>query len=322
LRPEAEPTDRTVVTVLNSGRRGDAATALIDLGPRRRVLDRIELIVSGRDFVGRATVLGSNDRETFTNLGSTTIYDVAGATRARSTVVELPPSDFRYYELRATGVRSIDGAAVSSETTRPALIRRDASERVRQQGRTTVVTLDLRHARIPIDELRVRSSTEAYDRPLQVSGSNDGRRYVPLFSTRLTRYEGSPQGPLAFTTRHRYLRLEIDNGDDRPLAGLSVEAFARSRAILVSEARDGLRVYYGDPSLRSPDYDFARLPAATLRDERAAQARLGPERPNPDFDVADTRSFVDEHGWVLQAALAAAALVVGLGAFLALRRRA
>ena len=144
-----------------------------------------------------------------------------------------------------------------------------------------------------------------------------------MFTTRLTRYAGSAPAPLVFPARHRYLRVTIENGDDAPLAGLRIEPRARSRAILVAEAREGLRVYYGDPDLRAPEYDFARLPPDALPRAAEANVELGPERPNPDREPPrDTRSFVERNEWAFQAALVFAALVVGAAAVLALRRRA
>ena len=65
-------------------------------------------------FVGRAEVHGSHDRRTFTRLSSTAIYDVRGATRAVSATVVFPPSDFRYYRVRATGVSEIRGATAEA----------------------------------------------------------------------------------------------------------------------------------------------------------------------------------------------------------------
>ena len=93
--------------VLNAGTQGGAAVALLDFGPERVVRERIQLDVPPEPFVGRAEVEGSDDRRTFTRLSSTAIYDVRGAKRAVSTAVVFPPSDFRYYRIRATGVNEI-----------------------------------------------------------------------------------------------------------------------------------------------------------------------------------------------------------------------
>ena len=57
--------------------------------------------------------------------------------------------------------------------------------------------------------------------------------------------------------------------------------------------------------------------------DRLRRGSLGPEALNPDFERApDTRSFVKKHPAVVDAVLALAAAVLGVGGFLALRRRA
>ena len=103
-----------VARILNAGTQAGAAVALLDFGPERVVRERIQLNVPLQPFVGRAEIHGSHDRRTFTRLSSTAIYDVRGATRAVSTVVVFPPSDFRYYRVRARGVKEIRGATAEA----------------------------------------------------------------------------------------------------------------------------------------------------------------------------------------------------------------
>ena len=50
-------------TVLNSGRQGSAAVALVDVGPGRRVYQRVELAIAGGNFVGRVTRIGRGRTE-------------------------------------------------------------------------------------------------------------------------------------------------------------------------------------------------------------------------------------------------------------------
>lgn len=321
--PEPRPSAPVAARVLNSGRRGSAAVALLDLGPRRRVRDRVELVVPDRRFVGRAVVSGSDTRDgPFTRLGATAIYDVRGARRARSTTVVFPPADFRYLSLRATGVSRIVGATVSGLSAQPRLrVREHERLRIRQEGRRTIVLVDFGYARVPVDEIRVGAATGIYDRPVLVDGSNDGRTFVPLATGRLTRFRGSVQPPLTVDARHRYLRLTIENGDDGPLAGIRVDARARPREILVAPARLPLRVLYGAPALPPPSYDFARVPASALRAETAERAVLERETPNPRYEPpADTRSVFARNPGLVRLALALAALVVAAAGFLALRR--
>jgi len=317
--PEAVP-------VLNSGRQGSFAVALLDLGARRTVRDRVMLNIPDREFVGRAVVLGADDRHgPFTQLSTTGIYDARGARPARSTAAVFPPSDFHYLLVRATGVSRIVGATVSGARERPRLLRRTArSVSVRQDGTRTIVTLDLGFRNVPVDELRIEAETARYERPVAILGSDFRQQgFVPLTAARIFRFPGSGSAPISIGAHHRYLRIEVDNGDDAPLRGIEVSAWSRSRALLLEGGHPPpYTVYYGSPRASAPNYDFARLPARALGVDRAVRGRLGPERENPAFEPpTDTRSLPARHPELVTGALALAALALGAVGLLALRKR-
>src|SRR5207302_8587984 len=95
-------------------RSSDLAVARIDLGPNHDVIDHVTLDVPDAQFVGGATVSGSDDRLTWTRLSTTQIYAVGGAAPARSTTALVPPTDFRYLEVRdrkSTRLAAASGAA-------------------------------------------------------------------------------------------------------------------------------------------------------------------------------------------------------------------
>jgi hypothetical protein len=309
--------------VLNSGQRGDVAVALVDVGQRRRVYQRIELDIAGGRFVGRVTAFGSDRRSgPFTRLSTTTVYDVAGAARARSTTLVLPPTDVRFLELRASGVRRIAGAAVLGQLERRALVRRPHVLRdVRDRERTSVATVDLGVSGVPVTRLELSADAPArYDRPVTVDGSHDRRTFVPLAAGRITRAPGLVSSGLAVAGRYRYLRVTMANGDDPPLRGLRAETFGPSFAVMVEGGRPGpLRLLYG-ADVPAPSYEFARLPVeqpVAVLDP----SRLPPERANPTFALPGP-TFGERYRWLVQVALGLTALVVATAGFLALRRRA
>jgi hypothetical protein len=313
------------VPVLNSGRQGRFAVALLDLGAQRRIQDRVVLEVPDRDFVGRAVVLGADGRHgPFTRLSATEIYDVRGAQPARSTVAVFPPSDFRYLLVRVTGVSRIIGANVSGARERPQLLRRTArSVSRRQEGTRTIITLDLGFRNVPVDELRIAAETARYERPVGIFGSNFRQRFVPLTAARIFRFPSSGSAPISIGAHHRYIRIEVDNGDDAPLRGIEVSAWSRSRALLLEGGHPpSYTVYYGSSRANAPSYDFARLPTDALGVERAVRGQLGSERENPAFEPPpDTRSFAARNPGLVTGALALAALALGAVGLLTLRRR-
>ncbi|HEY5816432.1 MAG TPA: hypothetical protein VIS95_08875 [Solirubrobacterales bacterium] len=324
IRSGRGPAPETV-PVLNSGRQGAFAVALLDLGAQRRIRDRVVLDVPDRDFTGRAVLLGADDRHgPFTRLSTTGIYDVRGARAARSTVAVFPPSDFRYLLVRATGVSRIVGASVSGARERPRLLRRPLrSISRREDGTRTIVTLDLGFRDVPVDELRIAAGTARYERPVTILGSNSRQRFVLLTAARTFRFPGSASAPISIGAHHRYIRIEIENGDDAPLRGIEVSAWSRSRALLIEGGHPlPYTVYYGNGRANAPSYDFARLPKEALGAEGAVRGRLGPARENPAFEPPpDTRSFTTRNPGLVTAALALAALVLGAVGLLTLRRR-
>jgi len=325
LRPGGRNRGAESVRVINSGRQGRFAVALLDLGQRRKVRDRVELDVAGRDFVGRAAVLGADDRGgPFTRLSTTGIYDVRGARSAQSATAVFPPSDFRYLLVRATGVTRIAGAKVSGARERLRLVRRVVrSVSRREEGTRTIVTLDLGFRDVPVDELRVGAATPRYERPVTVFGSNRRGRFVPLSAARVFRFPGSTSPPIDTRAHHRYVRVEIENGDDPPLRGIEVSAWSRSRALLIDGGGSyPYTVHYGNPIARPPSYDFARLPARAIAVKRAVHGGLGPERQTAAFEPPpDTRSFTARNPGLVTAALVLAAVALGAVGLLTLRRR-
>jgi hypothetical protein len=313
------------VPVLNSGRQGHAAVALLDLGGRRRIRDRVALDIPDRDFVGRAVVLGADGRDgPFTRLSTTGIYDVRGAEPARGTVAVFPPSDYRYLLIRASGVSRIVGARVSGARERPRLLRRTIESMQRgEDGDRTVVTLDLGFRSVPVDELRIAAGTKRYERPVTILGSNDGTRFAPLAAARIFRFAGSSSAPIPIGAHDRYVRIEVDNGDDTPLRGIEVSTWSRSRALLLEgEHPTPFTAYYGARSVSAPDYDFARLPTSAVGAENPVSGHLGPERKNPSFEPPpDTRSFATRNPEVITGALVLAALALGAVGLLALKKR-
>jgi hypothetical protein len=291
--------------VIDSGRRGALAVARVRT---RAPVERLTLDVPDRRFVGVARVYGSDDRRTWTSIGSTQIYAVGGAAPGRSTAVLLRRNDFRYLEIRATSVTRIDGVTVRLERRRTDDVRVPAKLHV-EHGDAVVV--DVGHANVPVDELRISSTSPRYDRSFTVSSHG-----AVVASGRLVRLHGPGLTVVPVDLRGRFVRIEIANGDDPPLRGLRVTAYARPRPILIEGGHPRpLTLYYGGAAA-APDYEFARLPLQGA----PHLARLGAERANPGYSVVDHRTLFARHRWLVTLALALGAAVLVAAGGLALRR--
>jgi hypothetical protein len=114
--------------------------------------------------------------------------------------------------------------------------------------------------------------------------------------------------------------VTIENGDDLPLPIAAVRLEMRQREICFDAPAGGgaLTLYYGDPRLAGPVYDFERLFEVS---DKALAAELGPEILNADFRAppAEKRPFTERHPEVLWIALLAAICALGAVALKASR---
>jgi hypothetical protein len=316
--------DRAVkeVAPLNAGRRGRGFVALLDLGPRRAVRNRAELhLPDTRQFVGRVVVFGSDDRRSFTRLSSTQVWNLRGATAAASTTLVFPPTDHRFLRLEGTGVPIPDTVGVYFQRSRPRLEPVDAAVSVQHRGSETLVTVDVGYANLPVDVLRFETTTRRFDRELLIEATN-GEVFSPFEEDRILRLGGVQKLDANVSAQFARLRITIENRDDEPLSGLRVQALAQPRTLVLEEGHDPpYRVLYGNASIGSPEYDFARVPRAELRPLVAGN--LFAERPNPAYEPPqDTRSFLERNPRLVEGSLALVAIALGVGGFFALRRRA
>ena len=324
-QPTATAVPSESVSLVARGRRDGTVTVVVDRGAVRPVIDRLELDIPDRVFVGSVEVQGSTTgaEGTYGALSTTPIYSVRGAVAARSTTAVFPPTDYRYLLIQARGVSQVTAARVARDSSRPPLERVDARSTRRDRSRATVVRLDLGHARVPVDGLRIHSSTPRYVRQVTVGGSNDGTTFTSLNAVEIARFPGVDLSTISLAARHRYLRVTIQNGDDAPLDGLRVTARAMSRPLLLAGGhKPPFRLLYGDATVPAPTYDFARLPAAATGFERARHGILGAEGTNELFEApGDTRTFFERNDYVIEIVLVVATIIVAAAGVLALRRR-
>lgn len=118
------------------------------------------------------------------------------------------------------------------------------------------------------------------------------------------------------------VQIALENGDDRPLPIAAVRLEMRQRKLCFDTGPDtagGVALFYGDPALEVPSYDYQRLfrPSAT-----ALLATLGPELANPTFHPrpATAQSFAERHPEVLWIALIAVICALGMVALRSARR--
>lgn len=301
--------------------------------------NNIQLDLLGENFLATVEVSGSQtqDASSATHLGSYTVFDLTGQKLGRSTVLHLPVSDFRYLHFKISGPikpEDVTGLSIGQQPVQPAEYLTVAeTSQVTQQGRNSVIEFTV-PANIPVErvEFAPASSPSNFNRNVNVEvapeqGGKAGKQIQPQpqptsYGGEIRRVHGMHTGQRiddeqltvetgnVVTTTQSKWTVKIDNGDDLPLA-LTAVRLQMEKRMLCFDAAPGASymLFYGDPALTTPQYDYASL---FQPDKDAAQAMLGPELANPQFEPRpDERPFTERHPELLWIALVLVVIVLG-----------
>ncbi|MCW5890234.1 MAG: hypothetical protein KIT14_06745 [bacterium] len=175
-------------------------------------------------------------------------------------------------------------------------------------------------------ELRLDVDTPFFDRAARILVRDpDGRERV-LVTGPLVRDARRPE-PLVVrlpAARADALELEVDDGDEAPLALLGASALVTVPALFVAAPAGTYTLLLGDPDATAPRYDVARARDVVLA-VPATDASAGPAEANPDFsEAARLTGSGRPRRWLEQGAVWAVLLlavgVLGLLTFRAARR--
>jgi hypothetical protein len=335
LTDPVEAAEKTTIP-LNLGQRGGQTVFDAELSEAR--YSDLQLAVTAQDFIATVTVSGSQAEEgrSETKLGAYTIFDFTRQKLGRSTVLHLPESNFRYLHFRITGPlppESITGlSVVRLPASQPKYETVSESSQIKQQGHSSTVAFKV-PAHVPVD----RIAFDPGPQPLLFSRNVD-ISVVPV-SSRAGQEGAEPQQPVTSSgdllrihseqNGHRIdeerLTIEapevdfnipavwtitINNGDDAPLMMESVRLQMLQRRICFEAAGNGrYALFYGDPALTAPRYDYASL---FIAQADASAAVEGTEQSNPGYQTRpDDRPFTEKHPALLWVTLAAVIALLG-----------
>ena len=298
----------------------------------------LQLTVTAQDFIATVAVSGSQTQtgSANTELGSFTIFDLTRQKLGRSTVLHLPESDFRYLHFRIVGPISPDDITGLSVERLPAHEPRyqlvAESSHIMQKGRSSVVELTV-PAHVPVDRIAFTPRAEPvnFSRDVSItvtpisqlppSEATEPARPVTIFGN-LLRVHSVQDGHridaerLAIDAREADFgtpakwTITIENGDDVPLMPVSVRLEMLERTLCFEGADDArYTLFYGDPALTAPHYDYATLFAPKTD---ASQTAAGPEQRNPEYQSRPAeRPFTEKHPGLLWAVLIVVIALLG-----------
>ena len=302
---------------------------------------------TAHDFIATVQVSGSQaqaDRAE-TKLGSYTIFDLSRQRLGRSTVLHLPESDFKYLHFRIAGPLSPEAitglSVVRLPASQPRYVTVAETAQVTRKGHTSVFEFTV-PAHVPVDRVvfvpGAKPALFSRDvnievEPVLTAPVADAPRYPQTVadSGNLLRVHSAQNGhrideerltidaPRAeFETQAKWT-IVIDNGDDAPLDVQLVRLQMLERDLCFEAAGSGSYVlYYGDPALAAPRYDYAALFSPQTD---AAKAAAGTESANAAYQPRpDERPFTEKHPALLWAALILVIALLGAIAFGSVKR--
>jgi hypothetical protein len=301
----------------------------------------VELDLDAHDFVATAEVFGSQSQGggAATKIGTYTIFDFTRERLGRNTTLHLPEADFRYLHFQIDGPVKPDDvkglSVVGTPETKQDYVTVAETSQTSEKDRDTVVEFSVR-ANVPVERLEFVPGAQPsnFSRDVTVTvtpeknSQGEGREAEPYVSYgSILRLHSVRSGhhideerlsldtPASALPQPTKWVVKVENGDDMPLSfqAIRLQMLARTLCFEAAPGAD-YTLYYGDPSLIAPRYDYATL-FAPVPD--AARAALGPERENPDYRPRpDQRPFTERHPALLWTALV---LVVALLGGIALR---
>lgn len=340
---ESEQADGEIARVLNLGMPGRSIAFDLEM-PDRPYTDVI-LDLVGQDFLATATVSGgaAPGGIAVTRLGELTLFDLASQHLSRSTALHLQESSFRYLHVEL----AVSAAPGSQFVSTPQMVRgaivppsRDAqtiytsaaeTATITQRGKETVADFVL-PTRVPVERVSFTIASafkENFSRdvtmsayPVGASAASSERASGTIFRVHLTeagREIRQQQLSIPATIGSNLqsaaaVEVLVENGDDPPLPISAVRLEMRQRKLCFdAELAPAPTLFYGDPGLPAPQYDYARLFTSVTTTHAAM---LGPQQANPGYRKReDTRPLTERHPNTLWIALLAVISLLAMVAF-------
>ena len=284
--------------------------------------DRVRLLLDAKDFINSAQIEGRRtlkDRSG-TNLGSSTLYDFSKEGLGANFTLKFSAANFPYLHVRlAPGIRpdQVKGAFLSSfSETKAAWTTAGQCNRAAPQPKRTIYQCPISIG-MPIERVRfsIPPSSVNFNRTV-VCSDETGNELERGADSRVRMNRGGQTVTsedldidLHAQTAGQ-LNITVENGDDPPLPVESVKPLSFERRLYFDpKGKSALQLYYGDPKLEAPSYDYAKF---FQQSADAAVAQLGPAQANPQYaGRPDDRPWSERHPFVLWAAMVVAVVVLG-----------
>jgi Protein of unknown function (DUF3999) len=311
---------------------GHYTQVIADLGEGHLNYDRVKVETNRPNFIVWAEVALSDDSRTWR-----IVETRAPIARFRSRVVDgtqtipIQGLSSRYVRVRISDPSEqfpVNGITVLHQETYKfqtkdipaAFAEENSTDRTESVWRTALASTNQ-----PVSQVEIKTDSPEFYRAVRVSSSVDGKEWTYCGSGVIYRYKhdsASTRESLRIEfpeiIGNRFVRVEVVNGNDRPLTNLGLALAAVPRTLVFKQtAGQEYSLIYGNERAGRPQYDLGRYLEVGPSKQIPLAVALGPEQKNENY--RDPRPFTERHPEVLWSALAVAAILIGLTALKTLR---
>lgn len=319
----------------NSFTAGQFTQLVVDAGPHAPFHNAVRIQTSASDFIEWVQVEASDDGHLWRMVEERApIFRFRKDAHEGTQVVHYSENNAQYLRLRILDGDAkfpAFGAEVLHEVVQPAErvpLEITLSQDPKQPAGSSLWRADVGAAAELGLEVRFDvTAPPEFIRTVRISASGEDQEWFGIAGGEIYRYRRAdsqlqqlsvmvPRG----APQVHFLRVEIVNGNDAPLAGAAPELYVTPQH-LVFEQQPGrsYSLIYGQERAEPAQYDLGRrLDAKQMA--AAVAGQLGPEQTNPDW--VDPRPWTETHDIFLWLVLLAAVLLLGYAAVRSLRKSA
>lgn len=324
-----QPRTYTAQIIENSFSPGHYTQLVLDLGETPGFRNGVEIGVGEDEFMEWVEVDASDDAQVWR-----IVQERAPIFRFRREGHEgRQRIDFSSNNARYLRVRILDGdkqfPARSATIIQPPLTQ--APERVAlgmqltptkpDAANASAWLADLEKPQVPIREVRFEVGPGEFVREVRMEASRDKSLWSPIATGEIFRFsqEGHKCEQLSVSVGAplRYLRVEILNGNDAPLAAVPKFYVMPEQVVFEQQPGKSYRLIYGDSWATPPIYDLGRR-INYLQMNAAVPAQTGPEEINTAW--TDPQPWTESHQTVVWFGVTVAILLMAYTAIQSLRR--
>jgi len=313
-RAESSQASYSAKILNNSFVAGQYTSAILDLGAEGKLVNSLTINTSSENFKRNVKIYGSADMLVWNVLKDNAyVYDYTdrkGGFKSQNTTLNFPESTFRYLKLEISDEDN-SPVKINSVSIRQEIVKNkkesertiDFSVQENVTRKSTELVANLGMGGIPISKIGLQSAGINFNRGVIIYSSSDknnnwhpiGQGYIFRYST--PKFSGENLQLNFPETKDRYLKIEILNSDNAPLAFSQFKAYSIYREIVFqTEKNKKYRIFYGNKKANYPEYDLEKF-IQYLDTENSQEAILSGQKNNPVYAVEKAQEKPVSERW-------------------------